>query len=106
MTIKEIMEEMEGRVIRDEPISPASWVESSLRINALRGTMDNELVALECIIGDDIANLIEQGKSGSVAEKLAKRGEVYKKYLELKAELRRIDEYVRLSKRRATINEY
>lgn len=106
MTIKEIMENMQTRVLNDEPISPSSWVESSLRINALRGTLDNELVSYECILGDNIANLIKEGKSAAVADKLSKTGEVYKKYLELKAELKRIDEYIRLSKRRASINEY
>ena len=35
MTIDNIIEEMEQRVVDNLPISPASWVESSLRINAL-----------------------------------------------------------------------
>jgi len=104
--LREIMEEMQQRVLDDVPISPGSWVESSLRINALRGELDNELVAYEMIIADDIASKIEEGKSGSIAEKLCKRGETYSKYLKLKAELKRIDEYIRLSKRRASINEF
>lgn len=106
MTINQIMEEMEKRVVDNLPISPASWVESSLRINALRGNLDNELVAYEMIINDNIAKLIEEGKSATVAEKLSKTGETYKKYLELKAKLKRIEEYIRLSKRRASINEF
>jgi len=106
MTIREILNDMEQRVIDDVPISPSSWVESSLRINALRGTLDNELIAYEMIIAENVAVYIEEGKSATVSEKLAKRGETYKKYLELRAELKRIDEYIRLSKRRAVINEY
>lgn len=101
--LKEIMEEMTQRVLDDTPISPSSWVESALRINALRGEMDNELIAYEMLIGDKIAELINEGKTGTVAEKLAKTGETYRKYLELKAELKRVDEYVRLAKRRAVI---
>ncbi|MEI6529655.1 MAG: hypothetical protein WCN88_04680 [Candidatus Falkowbacteria bacterium] len=106
MKIRDILNEMEKRVLDDTPISPASWVESSLRINALRGELDNELVAYEMIINDNVARLIQEGKSGTIAEKLSKTGETYKKYLELRAELKRIDEFVRLSKRRAAINEY
>ena len=106
MKIREIMEKMQQRVLDDEPISPGSWVESALRINALRGDLDNELISYELMIGEVIATFILEGKSASVAEKLAKTGEVYKKYLELRAELKRIDEYIRLSKRRASINEF
>ena len=104
--LKAIMEDMTNRVLEDKPISPSSWVESALRINALRGEMDNELIAYEMIINDNIAKLISEGKSGTIAEKLSKTGEVYKKYLELKAELKSIDEYIRLAKRRAVIESY
>ena len=43
--LREIMEDMTQRVINDTPISPSSWCESALRINALRGELDNELIA-------------------------------------------------------------
>jgi len=104
--LREIMEEMQQRVLDDIPISPGSWVESSLRINALRGELDNELISYEMIIGETIASFIIEGKPATVAEKLAKTGDVYKKYLELKAKLKRIDEFIRLSKKRASINEF
>ena len=58
------------------------------------------------IINDNVAKLIEQGQSATIAEKSCKIGEVYKNYLELKAELKRIDEYIRLAKRRAVIGEF
>jgi len=106
MKIREIINEMSQRVINDEPISPGSWVESALRINALRGELDNELIGYEILISEKVAGLINEGKSASVAEKLSKIGETYKKFLELRAELKRIDEFIRLSKRRASINEF
>ena len=104
--LKEIMEDMTNRVLNDTPIMPSSWVESALRINALRGEMDNELIAYEMIINESVANSISQGNSAAIAEKSCKIGETYKKYLELKAELKRIDEYIRLAKRRAVIGEF
>jgi hypothetical protein len=104
--LREIMDEMTKRVLEDTPIMPSSWVESALRINALRGELDNELIAYEMIINDNVANLINEGKTGTVAEKMSKTGETYKKYLELRAELKRVDEYIRLAKRRAVIGEY
>jgi hypothetical protein len=104
--LREIMEDMTQRVLEDTPIMPSSWVESALRINALRGELDNELIAYEMIINDKVANLIEEGRTGTVAEKMSKSGETYKKYLELKSELKRIDEYIRLAKRRAVIGEF
>jgi hypothetical protein len=53
------MEEMTKRVLDDIPISPSSWVESALRINALRGEMDNELIAYELLVGDKIAVVVK-----------------------------------------------
>jgi len=101
--LRKIMNEMAQRVLNDTPIMPSQWVESALKINALRGELDNELIAYELLIGDKIAELINEGKTGTVAEKLAKTGETYKKFLELRAELKRIDEFIRLAKKRSML---
>lgn len=106
MTIQQIMENLETRVINNEPISPASWVEASLRINTLLSDKDNELACYEAEMANKEAELVEQGETSSKAKILKTRAIDYKKYLELKGELKRIDEFIKLSKRRAIINEY
>lgn len=106
MTIQQIMENLETRVINNEQISPAGWVEASLRINTLLSDKDNELACYEAEMANKEAELVEQGETSSKAKILKTRAIDYKKYLELKGELKRIDEFIKLSKRRAIINEY
>lgn len=105
MKIEEIMETMENRVINNEPISAGSWVEVALRINTLLSDKDNELACYEAEMANREAELVEKGETSSKAKILKTRAVDYKKYLELKGELKRIDEFIKLAKRRAMINE-
>jgi len=105
MTAIDLLHDIEQMVIEDHPISPPQWVDYGLKINSLRGTMDNESARLEGLFADLTAQYIREDKSASVAEKLAKSGNEYRKYLELKAQLKRIDELIRLAKRRASIDD-
>ena len=106
MKIEEIMENMENRVINNEPISPASWVESALRINTLLSDKDNELAVYEAEMANKEADLVEGGETASKAKILKTRAVDYKKYLTLKGELKRINEFILLAKRRCSINEW
>jgi len=106
MKIEEIMENMENRVINNEPISPASWVESALRINTLLSDKDNEIACYEAEMANEEAKLVEADETASKAKILKIRAIDYKKYLKLKGELKRINEYILLAKKRATINEW
>ena len=90
MTIDNIMKTIEDRVIRNEPISPASWVESALRINTLLSDKDNEIACYEAEMANREAELVEAGETSSKAKILKTRAVDYKKYLELKGELKRI----------------
>lgn len=105
MTASEIMKEMENRVIDNIPITPSSWVESALRVNALKGDMDNQLACYEAEMANREAEIVEQGETSSKAKILKIRVVDYKAYLELKADLKRIDEFIKLAKRRAITNE-
>jgi hypothetical protein len=105
MTIKEIMEEMEGRVIKNIPISAGSWVESALRINALVSDLDNKIAGYEAQILDIEAEFIKQDIPASKARILARNKIDYKDYLIKRAEREKITEFIRLAKKRAEINE-
>jgi hypothetical protein len=103
--LDEILAEMERRVEEDIPISPASWVESALRINALKGSLDNQLAQYQFEMMNKEADLIKEGMASTKANILAKQAINYQAYLETKAKIARIEEYIRLSKKRASINE-
>ena len=102
MTIQEIINTMKERVERDEAISPSSWVETAIRINVMADTMDNKLAEYEGSMAEEEACIVESGESASKAKILARRKIDYTEYLKLKANIKRIDEYIKLAKRRAT----
>jgi hypothetical protein len=106
MTLQSIMDELEKRVINDEPVSPASWVEAAIRVNVLRGELDNKVAEMEAMMADFEAVRISEGDTSAKAKILAKTAIPYKEYLNLRAYLKRIDEFIRLAKRRSAINEF
>ena len=106
MKLEEIMGEMERRVVANEPISASSWCESALRVNQLLSEKDNQLACYEAELINHEAELLEEDMTSAKAKIIAKTRIDYKKYLELKAELARIGEFIKLAKRRASINEY
>ena len=106
MDINSIMKSLEDKVINNEPISAGYWVESALRINTLLSDKDNELACYEAEMVNAEANMIEEGQMASKAKVLKTKVIDYKAYLLLKGELKRINEYILLAKRRASINEF
>lgn len=105
MKINEIMTTMENRVLNDEPVSPASWVESAIRVNQLVGSLDNEIIAYEAELINIEAEYLKEDMSSSKSKTLAKSQINYKDYLEKKAERIKITEFIRLAKNRSRIEE-
>ncbi len=102
MQINDIITELKERVEKDIPISPSSWVEAAIRINVMSDTLDNKLAEYEGAMAEEEACIVEQGEAASKAKILARRKIEYTEYLKLKANIKRIDEFIRLAKRRAT----
>jgi hypothetical protein len=105
MTIDQIIDEMKRRVDEDIPIHPASWVDSATRINVLADTLDNQLAEYEGTMATAEAEYVKDGEPGVRAKTLAKTHIDYTAYLKLKAKIKRIDEYIKLAKRRAMIEQ-
>lgn len=105
-TCETLMVILENKVINNEPISPAYWIEMALRINALKGEIDNEIAILESQMVNIEAELVKTDMSSSKAKTLAKSQIDYKKLLELKAKNSRVTEFILLSKKRGSINEF
>lgn len=100
-----ILEEIESRVESNEPISPAAWVEASLRINALVGDLDNEIARLEALFNKVEVEYLKQDFSSAKAKAYAKNDLGYENYLVLKAKRKRIEQFIMLAKKRSSINE-
>lgn len=100
-----LLQEIENRVEKNEPISPTTWVEASLRINALVGDLDNEIARMEALFNKLEVEYLKQDFSSAKAKAYAKADLGYEKYLQLKATRKRIEEFIRLAKKRSSINE-
>ena len=104
-TVDTIMQEMQDRVIANVPISPASWCESPLRINALMDEIDTLIALQEAKMVHIEAEYIKQDIPATKAKILAKDSIDYKNYLLLKAKRNKVTEYIRLAKKRAVIQD-
>jgi len=105
-TVDSIMQNLEDRVVRGDAISPGFWVECALRINQLCSPIEQSLVKIESQILEIEARLIKEDMPAAKAKILARSEVDYSSYLSLKSRLHRIDEFIKLAKRRAAINEY
>lgn len=103
ITIDKIIETMEKRVRDNEPISPASWVESAMRVNLLGADIDNKLANYEAEMVSIEAEYLKTDMSSAKAKTLAKSEINYKDYLQTKARFKRLDEWTMLAKKRAVI---
>lgn len=104
MNIDDIIEEMRGRVLNDVPVSPASWIDSALRLNALAtADIDKYIAGYEACMIEKEADLIESGESAAKAKILKTKAIDYESYLLMKAKAERVVEYIRLAKKRAIV---
>ena len=103
MTAQSLMAIMEDRVRNNEAVSPASWVEVGLRINQLGGDLDNQLANYEAEMNTIEAEYIKTDMPASKAKVLARSEINYKDYLIQKALFNRINEFIKLAKKRAVI---
>ena len=103
MNINGIISELQTRVLKGDAISPASWVEAALRVNILGEDMDNELARMENMMLEIEAQYVKTDMSSAKAKTLAKSEIDYEEYLQLKAKKLRIDEFIKLAKKRSTI---
>lgn len=104
MNIDDIIQNMRERVLNDISVSPASWIDSALRLNTLASEdIDKYLAGYEACMIEEEARLIESGEPASKAKILKTKAIDYESYLLMKAKAERVVEYIRLAKKRAVV---
>lgn len=107
MKIEEIINEMQERVENNQPISPASWCESALRIEILATNLDDELAEMEALMETEEARLMGEGDiSSAKAKTMSKLVVDYVHYLKLRAKIKRINSFIITARRRSQISEF
>jgi len=106
VTITTILNWFKESVENKIPIRPCDWLDGSAKLNILRQDLDEEVAGLKSKIADKQAELIAKDFTVSKAKAIANSGEDYKQYLIKVALLNRIDEHIRIAKKRTELNEF
>lgn len=104
-TAKSLMDLLDKKVTANEPISPAYWLEMALRVNTLATNLDNQIASIEAKMNNIEAEYIKQDIPSSKAKTLAKSQVDYEEYLNLKALIKRIENFMSNARKRSQINE-
>ena len=104
--IDTILSEFKLRVMKDEPISAGEWIDAAARVNALKGTLDNEVIAAEMNYNRIKSAYLLENKPNAQADTLARSSNEYQYFKELKAKQDRVIEFIRIAKARSKINEF
>lgn len=105
--IEEIILDLQNRVEKNYPISPASWCEAAVRIEILATNLDDKLAMYESTMESEEARLLGEGDITSAkAKTMAKLSINYIEYLKLKAKIKRINSFIITARKRSQISEF
>jgi hypothetical protein len=103
-TIKGILLEMKLAVENQETHSPVDWINWAIMLNVLWQDLKEEMTKWEMLYNQEIVDYIEQGKKISEAERIVEaKSENYRMYKYLQGRDKIVDEFIKLAKCRAKI---
>jgi hypothetical protein len=103
-TIKSVLLEMKLSVELQETHSPNWWIDKALMLNVLWQDLKEEMTKWEMLYNQEIVDYIEQGKKISEAERIVEaKSENYRMYKYLQGRDKIVDEFIKLAKCRAKI---
>ena len=101
-----IIDTMKKWVEEKHPISPATWLDASAKLNILRGDLDDQYFELESFLAQEKAELLSKEEMTSAkADSLIKAKEEYKKMRKLGAKIKQLEEFIRIAKKQSTLKE-
>lgn len=103
-TAETIIASFTKRVSEQEIIPPDHWMQGAIFLNVLIGEENNKMITLEQEYMKEVIKWIDLDKSNAEAEKRAKATESYTNYKRQKAFVAQCDEFIKLSKKQATIS--
>lgn len=96
-----VLEWFQGAVKDKNPIAPSLWVDAGMQMNVLRAEYDDKLIDMESTLAKRKAALLEGDMTAAKADILIRATDEYKDIRKLSALLKRVDEFIKLSKKRA-----
>lgn len=105
--VNSIIAEMQKVVVEDRTMSPPWWHNQAVRLASLWAEIKNEKNKAQILFKIEVTGLIKQGKKISEARYEAEAtSQNYKLYLELEALDTVINEFIKLAKKRAAIEQF
>lgn len=105
VTVETILSYFAEWIANKVPISPATWVDSAQKLNILVEDVDNEIDHMEALMAEKELELIKSGESAAKARVLKKEAISYERYLNQVSLRKRIEEHIRLAKKRSMIQD-
>lgn len=106
ITAISIIDTLKKWVENKEPISPSRWLDASMKLNLLRGDVDDKYFELESELAKEKARLLSiQDMTVAKAESIIKADDRYREYRKLGGTIKQIEEMIRISKKQATLKE-
>ncbi len=99
----EILNRIDSWARDGNPIAPGMWIDEAMRLMSFYGQESDRLFLLERIVATEKWKRIEAGESDAKAESYKRTLPEYVEMKRQEARVKRIDEYVRLAKKRATL---
>lgn len=106
ITIDTIMDYFQKAVEEKTPISPSLWLDGAIKVTALLGNLDDELVEAQFATTTLLAGLLDTGVSVSLAKAKMNATEAYKSFLKLKAKRERVEQFIMLAKKRCSLQSF
>lgn len=106
ITALTIIETMKKWVEEKHPIPPHLWLETSLKLNVLRGDVDDKLFELESDLAKLKRKLLsDENMTVAKADAIIRAEEAYKEMRKTNAQIKQIEEFIRISKKFSSLKE-
>jgi len=106
ITALTIIETMKKWVEEKHPIPPSMWIDASLKLNVLRGDLDDKLYDLESELAKQKAELLmRDDMTVAKAESIIRAEDKFKEMRKLNAKIKQLEEFIKISKKRSSLKE-
>lgn len=104
ITTDTILDTMKEWVETKTPVAPSTWVDAALKIAVLMSDETDRLYDLESEVAQMKAREMED-KTAAHADTIVRASEEYKEYRKQQARVKRIEEFIRIAKKQATLRD-
>lgn len=103
VTIETILNTFTEWIANKVPIPPSKWIDGAFKLNVLLEVLDDEIVQMETLMNEKEMKLIKKDIPVSRINILKRNAINYGEYLSAIAKKKRIEEFIRLAKKRQTM---